>query len=367
MTGSPTDGHSSDNTPPSPPAPQVSLDAKVTFLSQPRAYPDHPSHVQRVQTHMAWVFLTDRHAWKLKKPVRYEFLDFSTLEARYADSQREVQLNRRLAPDVYLGVVPLRIDGNRRMFLGDDREGEPIDWLVKMRRLPAQHMLDERIRTGTVNEARVRRLAERLTEFYTHESAVEMSPEGYRARFEREIRDDRRALLEPRFELPGETVETAVGALLETLREQPQMFDERVKQGRIIEAHGDLRPQHVCMTEPAPVIIDCLEFNADFRQLDPLDELAYFSLECERLGAGWVGGRTLAIYQEAVGDYPPKQLLDFYTRRRALLRAKLAIWHTADDTVDHHDQWARRALTYLDRALPQSRPQPEGNSQRSKP
>lgn len=81
---------------------------------------------------MAWVFLTERYAWKLKKPVWYEFLDFSTLEARYADSQREVKLNRRLAPDVYLGVVPLRRDAHRRMFLGDDREGEPVEWLAQL-------------------------------------------------------------------------------------------------------------------------------------------------------------------------------------------------------------------------------------------
>lgn len=352
MTRTSTDGSPPEGPPPSPLAREVSLDAKVSFLAQPQAYPEHPSHVQLVQTHMAWVFLTDQHAWKLKKPVRYDFLDFSTPEARRADSEREVLLNRRLAPDVYLGVVPLRIDLHRRMRIGDDHDSQPIDWLVKMRRLPAACMLDERVKAGTVNEARVQQLAALLTDFYTREPAVEMRPDEYRQRFESDIEDDRQALLEPRFEMPGKAVEGIAEGLLKTLREQPQMFDDRVRQGRIVEAHGDLRPQHVCMVEPAPVIIDCLEFNADFRRLDPLDELAFFSLECDRLGAKWVGQRTMAIYQHAVDDHPPEQLLDFYTRRRALLRAKLAVWHTADHTVDHHDRWTRRARWYLEHVRP---------------
>lgn len=349
MTRLPTDGHSRESAP--PPALPMSLDAKVAFLSQPRAYPDRPARVQLVQTHMAWVFLTDQHAWKLKKPVKYDFLDFSTIEARRADSEREVQLNRRLAPDVYLGVVPLRIGTQRRLSLGGDH-GDVVDWLVQMRRLPAQHMLDQRIRAGTVDPHRVHQLADLLTDFYTREAPVEISPDEYRQRFERDIRGDRQALLDRRFELPTEAIEAAVEDLLQILRDQPSMFDERVRQHRIVEAHGDLRPQHVCMIDPAPVIIDCLEFNAEFRQLDPLDELAFLALECERLGAPWVGQRVLEVYHDRADDHPPAALLDFYTRRRALLRGKLAIWHTADHTVDHHDQWRQKAQDYLDWALP---------------
>lgn len=351
MTRLPTDGRSSGNAP--LPVPPLSLDAKVAFLSQPHAYPDHPARVQPLQTHMAWVFLTDQHAWKLKKPVRYDFLDFSTIAARHADSQREFRLNRRLAPGVYLDVVPLRLNAEQRLSLAGG-DGEVVDWLVQMRRLPAQCMLDQRIKTGTVEPRRVRQLADLLADFYTREPPLEILPEEYRRRFERDIRGDRRALLEPRFHLSGETVNAAVEGLLHTLREQPSMFDLRVHQQRIVEAHGDLRPQHVCMIDPAPVVIDCLEFNADFRQLDPVDELAFLALECERLGAAWVGQRVLEVYCDIANDHPPAALVNFYTRRRALLRGKLAVWHTADHSIDHHEEWRQKAEEYLARAVPEN-------------
>lgn len=357
------------------PSEDVSLDEKVAFLSQPEAYREPTARVERVQTHMAWVFLTDQHAWKLKKPVRYDFLDFSTVQARHADGQREVELNRRLAPDVYLGVVPLQAGADRQLSLGEessagadaqtappsDAAGPPsdaggdlgvVDWLVQMRRLPADAALDQRIKAGTLSEAPIRQLAELLTEFYQRVHVAEMSDREYRHRFQDDIRADREALLEARFEMPAHAIERTSDWLLRMLRDQPRLFDQRIRQGKIVEAHGDLRPQHIYTVEPTPVIIDCLEFNADFRILDPLDELSFFALECERLGAGWVGQRVRGLYQDAAGDHPPAQLLEFYTRRRAILRAKLAVWHTADDTVDHHERWKRRAEWYLHRADP---------------
>lgn len=113
--------------------PIVTLDAKVAFLGTPEAYPDRPAHVEAIETHMSWVFLTDRYAYKLKKPVHRSFLDFSTIDARHRNCMEEVRLNRRLAPRIYLGVVPLTIDPAGRMHLNGD--GPPIDWLVHMVRL----------------------------------------------------------------------------------------------------------------------------------------------------------------------------------------------------------------------------------------
>ena len=115
-------------------------EAKLAFLAQRAAYSDRPCRVECIETHMAWVFLTDRHAFKLKKPVRYEFLDFSTVEARRQDCAREIELNRRLAADVYLESVPLSVGADGLLQLGGD--GEIVDWLVKMRRLPRERMLD---------------------------------------------------------------------------------------------------------------------------------------------------------------------------------------------------------------------------------
>ncbi|HSK39559.1 MAG TPA: hypothetical protein VK943_07310, partial [Arenibaculum sp.] len=118
----------------------VPLTAKVAFLRRATSYPDRPARVDVVETHMSWVFLTDRHVYKLKKPARSPVLDFSTVDAREANCEAEIRLNRRLAPRVYLGVVPLVVlDGGTLALAGP---GRPVDWLVRMLRLPMRHRLD---------------------------------------------------------------------------------------------------------------------------------------------------------------------------------------------------------------------------------
>ena len=121
----------------------VTTEAKVAFLMQPSAYPEPTPHVERVETHMSWVFLTDRHAYKLKKPVVYDYLDYGTLAARRRNCREELRLNRRLAPNVYLDILPLAQDEFGRLRLGGP--GEVVDWLVVMRRLDHAFMLNRLI------------------------------------------------------------------------------------------------------------------------------------------------------------------------------------------------------------------------------
>jgi aminoglycoside phosphotransferase family enzyme len=133
------------------------------------------------------------------------------------------------------------------------------------------------------------------------------------------------------------------------LQRRAALLDARVAQGRIVEGHGDMRPEHVCLIED-PVVIDCPEFRRDFRVLDPLDELGYLAMECERLGMPEVGTWLLAAYGEASGDRWPAPLLHFYQSFRASLRAKLAIWHLRDDGRHLPEKWVRTAHAYLDLA-----------------
>src|SRR5690606_17535290 len=149
-----------------------SLAAKVHWLQQPATYPHAPQRIDAIETHMSWVFLADEYVYKLKKPVRRDFLDFSTLEARHRNCEEELRLNRRLAPEVYLNVVPLTIDAAGTVRLGG--QGEVLDWLVRMRRLPAECMLDYAIRHGTVRDDEIRRLALRLAEFYAASAPIRM-------------------------------------------------------------------------------------------------------------------------------------------------------------------------------------------------
>lgn len=331
--------------PPHDPLP--TLEAKVGFLRDPGAYPEPTSRVETVETHMSWVFLTDTRAYKLKKPVRYDYLDFSTPEARRHDCEEEVRLNRRLAPDVYLDVVPLVYDTTGRLRLGG--AGEAADWLVRMRRLPADHMLDRLLREGRATQAGIGRLAGRLARFYATLPVEAIAPEIYRQTLAARIAENLRELTSPEFGLAAEGLARTAQAQLGFLVECAAWFDRRVREGRIVEGHGDLRPEHVCMLDE-PVVIDCLEFNRAFRVLDRVDELGYLALECERLGAPEVGRWLLDAYSASSGDAPPAALIDFYQSCRASLRAKLALWHLRDDGRHPPGRWVATARAYLELA-----------------
>lgn len=320
------------------------IEEKVAFLRQPDSYPDRPARVEVIKTHMSWVFLTDRLVYKLKKPVRYDYLDFSTLEARHKNCEREVHLNRRLAKNVYLGTVPLTLEADGGLKL--DGEGRVVDWLTQMRRLPADRMLDVAIREGTVSAEDVRKVSQALADFYQRSPSLAISPAEYRHSFEADIRNNLIELSDSRYALPGVQVDKLMAAQRQFLAEQGDLLEQRARDGRIIDAHGDLRPQHICLIS-APVIIDCLEFNRQFRTLDPVDELAYLALECERLGATDIGDQVLAHYKQATGDTCPTELIVFYKVFRACLRAKIAVWHTVDHDVEDHQRWLGLAQTYL--------------------
>ncbi|RRQ22991.1 hypothetical protein D6C00_02780 [Thiohalobacter thiocyanaticus] len=332
----------------------MDLDAKVAFLSQPRNYchPVCPSGVEVIQTHMSWVFMTDREVYKLKKPVRFSFLDFSTLEARHRDSLEEVRLNRRLAPDVYLGVQALR--QNRAGQLQLDVDGEPVEWLVRMRRLPAGRMLDHAIRAGTVEDDDVHRITRVLADFYRRAAPVPMRFADYRQRLRRDIEINRRELLTGDAHLPRARIEALTDAQFGFLDQAAELLEARCRERRIIEAHGDLRPEHVCLT-PTPVFIDCLEFNRAFRLLDPADELAFLAMECEYAGAAFIGPLLFATYDDITGDTPPASLIAFHKSCRATLRARLAFAHLQDHGDSEHPRWIEKTRGYLDLAEQYSR------------
>jgi len=326
----------------------TALEAKVAHLSLPDSYPEQPAAVAVIQTHMSFVFLTDHHAYKLKKPVRYEFLDFSTLEARHTDCLEEMRLNRRLARDIYLDVVMLtRAPGGQLRLAGD---GEAVEWLVKMRRLPRELMLDCAINDQRVSKDDVRRFMLVLSHFYRRSEPVAMDPARYRQRLEHDVRANQRELSIADYGLSRALIEAITARQLDTLGRQPALFEQRASENRIVEGHGDLRPEHVFLGRE-PVFIDCLEFNRDWRLLDPVEEIAYLSLECERAGAAWIGDVALEIYSERTGDAPAAPLVWFYKSIRASLRAKLSIWHLRDHLdPPAREKWVGRARRYLELA-----------------
>jgi aminoglycoside phosphotransferase family enzyme len=343
--------HPSANSPTVPP----DLATKVAFLRSPGNYPEGASRVDVVETHMSWVFLTDTRAYKLKKPVRYDYLDFSTPDARRADCEEEVRLNRRLAAGVYLGVVPLRVTSDGSLSLGE--MGGPVDWLVKMKRLPSEWMLDTLLLSKAIGSTDLHALARRLAAFYAGAKPEPVTPERYRQQLLKRIEENLRELARTQFGLPQARLRQIARAQQSFLELHGSALADRVSQGRIVEAHGDLRPEHVCLLPEhalshveGPVVIDCLEFNREFRILDALDDLAFLALECERLGAPEIGVVLLDEYRLASGDDWPQPLLDFHQSQWAMLRAKLAVWHLLDDGRHPPEKWVRRANEYLELA-----------------
>jgi aminoglycoside phosphotransferase family enzyme len=323
--------------------PAPALAAKVDFLENPASYAGAPATVEVRETHMSWVFLAGLEVYKLKKPVRFPYLDFSTIQRRESACRAEIRLNRRLAPDIYLGVVPLTLAQGGLAIGG---EGAPVDWLVKMKRLDERNMLDARIADRRLGAPQLDALAEVLARFYRRAAPVTLSPTAHLIDIARDIAFNKRVLLDPRFNLPAGLIRRIDAAQRRFLARHGEVIAMRMRHRRIVDGHGDLRPEHICLDHEVR-IIDCIEFNPRLRMVDPFDEIAFLALECERLGARWAGDYLQRCMKHLLRDGPADELFTFYRCHRASLRARLAIAHLAENHPRTPEKWPKLARTYL--------------------
>jgi aminoglycoside phosphotransferase family enzyme len=323
--------------------PAVSVARKLEALRSTACYPVPATSVELIETHFAWVFMVGDYAYKMKKPVEFPLLDLRSVADRHRNCLEEVRLNRHLAPDVYLGAVPLVVTKNGALRVG--AKGTQIDWLIKMKRLPAASMLDRAITDGTWTPAALANVGELLAQFYERQRRF-FSPAGfYLARLLDRVAEERTALLAPELKLDVASVDSAVAAVRTSLSALKADLGERAVQGRVRECHGDLRPEHICL---APLcVIDSLEFSRELRILDPAEELAYLRLECEVLGAPEVAEQIIAAYQRCSEDRFSRNLVDCYQSCRALVRAKILAWHILDPTVATLAPWTEKAEAYV--------------------
>ena len=319
----------------------ITLEQKVRFLHSPAAY-GGDCDVRALETHMSWLFFAGGYAFKLKKPVRYAFLDFSTVDARRRDCEAEVRLNARLAGDTYIGVLPLRASGGTLSLGG---EGEIVDWLVKMKRLPAEDMLDARIRGGNLSASEIDAVGERLATFYL--AAVPEIERGrsYLAHLETEQAINRKIIGMAEFGLASRL--PLVDAVTDAVARIAPVIELRIAAGRIVEGHGDLRPEHICLADP-PLVIDCLEFDRRMRIVDPYDEVNYLGLECDLLGAPWVRPRLLRLLELRLNAYPGATHLGVLGAFRMVTRARISLAHLLDPEPSRPEHWPQTARLYLE-------------------
>ncbi len=321
----------------------VSLDEKVAFLSGTQAYSPAVPDVAVRETHMSWVFLAGDEAYKLKKPVRFPYLDFSTLARREAACRAELTLNRRLAPDVYKSVVPLV---RTRQGLAIGGAGEVVEWLVVMRRLDERDTLEHALLTKSLATWQLDRLTATLVAFYRRAAPVFVSPAMHRVNWSRSLAYNKRVLLEPRLGMPAGLVAYVDRVQHRFLARAWDLIAERVRDRHIVDGHGDLRPEHIFLGETVR-IIDCLEFNRQLRAVDPFDEIAFLSIECERLGGAWAGNYVKRRALRGLPDGLSEEIFTFYRCHRATLRARLAIAHLLEAKPSKPQKWPPLARTYL--------------------
>ncbi|HEU5161029.1 MAG TPA: AAA family ATPase [Streptosporangiaceae bacterium] len=297
--------------------------------------------VDVAETHAAIVFFVGDRAYKLKKPVNLGFLDFSTPDKRMRACRREVELNRRFSPDVYLGVRDIV-----------DSSGIPCDHLVVMRRMPADRRLATLVRERRPVDDAVRSLAKLIAGAHAAaprraDIAAEGTRDALRARWSASF--DQVRAFHGRVLDTGETIE--IERLTERfLSGRKALFDERVAAGRVVDGHGDLLADDIFCLDDGPRVLDCLDFDDRLRWLDGLDDAMFLAMDLERLGAPRLAERFTDWYAEYAGDPAPPSLRHHYVAYRAFVRAKVAClrWSQgADAAAAEAGMFARIALRHL--------------------
>lgn len=268
------------------------------------------------ETHSAVVYFAGDRALKLKKPVKLEFLDFSTRQARAAACARETELNRRFAPDVYLGVAEVRAP-----------DGQVCDHLVVMRRMPASSRLTALIEAGEPVGPAVRQVARILAS--QHAAAArspQISEQGSRDATRRRWHDNIGELrATARGDLvPDSEIDEAERLADRFLAGREQLFDTRIRAGRVVDGHGDLLAGDIFCLDDGPRILDCMDFDDRLRWLDGLDDAAFLAMDLEQLAAQHLAEQFIRWYSEYSGDPAPVALRHHYVAYRAVVRAKVA-------------------------------------------
>ncbi len=314
--------------------------------------------VTLIETHISWVLLSEHDVYKLKKPVEFGFLDFSTATKRKHACEREVELNRRLAADVYLGVVPVRLQG-RNLTLGD--EGDIVDWAVHMRRLDDRDRADVRLAEGRLGPADIARIAERVASFHAN-ARCDATTEAYglvdaiavnvRENFDQTSASLRRDLSHPQ----AEELTPQQHAYHDN---HPPRVEARLGAGKVRDGHGDLRLEHVYLGDDGSItILDCIEFNDRFRYADVASDIGFLAMDLSAHGHVELSEHLLAEYAKHSGDFDLYGVVDFYEGYRAFVRGKIASFVAEDPTTDslHRSRAAASARRCFMLAVATGRP-----------
>jgi len=285
------------------------------------AYHGSPRKVEFKETHISLVFLADDYVYKIKKPVNFGFLDFSTLEKRKHFCEKEVELNKRLSPDVYLGVLAVTLDNGK---VAMDGKGPTVEYAVKMRRLPTEKLMITLLRENQLTREMVERVAEAIALFHAQSGAskeiekfgsIEVIKTNTDENFSQTEKYVGLSISESQFESIKKYTDSY-------LNYRTGVFKRRVAEGRIKDCHGDLHLEHVCVTEPIK-IFDCIEFNDRFRYSDTAADIAFLAMDLDFNGRRDLSEILIAAYVKFSKDRGVLNVVNFYKVYRAYVRGKV--------------------------------------------
>ena len=320
----------------------------VQDLLDPQAYPEPPERVELRQTQISNVFLAGDLVYKIKKPVDFGFLDYTTLASRLTFCRKEVELNRRLCTHAYLGVVPVTRENGRTVVEG---EGEAVEYAVKMRRLPQERMMDVLMARDAVSPDMVREVARKVADFhetspvsdhggtYWNLQVVSDTIENVMARDGLHIGEL----------IPRDGYERVMRFMRGFLKDRAGLFEERVTGGRIRDCHADLHCEHICFCEDL-CIFDCVEFSDRLRFIDIMADVGFLAMDLDRFGRQDLSSVFVDTYVERSGDQGVYPLLNFYKCYRAGTRYMVDCQQYDDPSIspEQRDKVAALARRYAE-------------------
>jgi aminoglycoside phosphotransferase family enzyme len=303
----------------------------VQALLKPEAYPAPPRAIELVQTQISYVFLVDDLVYKIKKPVDFGFLDFTTLEKRKYFCEKEIELNRRLCPDAYLGVVTV-IQNNDSFRIGG--RGEVTEYAVNMRLLPRELMMNVLLPANKVTPDMIKSVSDILVEFHRNAATggeintiggIDAVIKNTSENFEQTENHIGTTVTRETFQRIKDFTEGFI-------QDNTSLFQRRIDGGKIRDCHGDLHAAHICFGDKI-CIYDCIEFIDRFRYIDVASEIAFLAMDLDRYGREDLSGLFVDSYVDRSGDKDILSLLNFYKCYRACVRAKVGCQQYEDPYI----------------------------------
>lgn len=310
----------------------VNLPAYIQCLQQESSYPHPAADVSLVQTHISFVLLAGDYVYKWKKPVDFGFLNFSTLEKRKYYCEQELQLNRRLCPDLYEELVTINSDGDSFSLNGS---GETVEYGIRMKRMPEERMMGRVVAAGELSRDHLDAIIEQLVPFYQAAAGDKAIQEfGLASSVAVNVLEnfdqtenfvDQGAISRAQFD--------AIVTYSKEFLSQEERFQARIDAGKIRDCHGDMHSANICLTDPV-AIFDCIEFNERFRYTDVAADVAFLAMDLDFHGETELSNYFIEQFAEKSADPELVGMLNFYKCYRTYVRAKIALFTASDPAVD---------------------------------